>query len=262
MVSSDKKILLQLTFAEYEGIGTWYEYLAKYKHFKKLKEIKNILIAGLPQEYGISSEMILFSINGCNITVLDNRKNKLESFKKIAEKFNVADKIKLVYSENLEKFPFKDNSFDLVLNTEVIQRVNNHKKMVQEMERVSSKHIFVFASNAYYYAHYLITKIKTFKLKELKKYCSLKIIDSGYLDRPPWPAGVAISSSKISFTEGSKSKERETYEKENKKDNFLISLIKNIFISITPSLVVLESLCPSPFREMFSHICYVHLIKK
>ena len=55
------KKLLTLTFAEYEGIGTWYEYLVKYRLFKKLRNIKTVLLAGLPQEYGIAADMLLFA---------------------------------------------------------------------------------------------------------------------------------------------------------------------------------------------------------
>jgi len=259
MVTSDEKKLLALTYAEYEGIGTWYEYLAKYRLFSRINNPKKVLLAGIPQEYGIAADTILFAIHGAELTVLDNRKEKLNEFKEIAKKFNA--KVKTVLCKTLEKFPFKSDSFDIVVNTEAIQRVKNPQNMIQEMERVSKNHVFVFAPNAYYYAHYLITKIITFKLSELVKMSRLKLVNKGYLDRPPWPAGVAISSSKISFTEGSKSEERKKYAEEKNKDSFFISFIKGSFTLFTPLLVKLEILYPSPLRELLSHICFIHLKK-
>lgn len=264
MAISDRKKLLELTYAEYEGIGTWYEYLAKYRIFKRLKlgNAKKILLAGLPQEYGVAADILLFAMHGFEITVIDDRVEKLKEFKRIAEEFSVNEKIKLVCSKKMKKFPFEDNSFDLVTDTEAIQRAGNYKEMIKEMERVSNKHVILFVPNAYYYSHYIITKIKTFKLREIAKLCSLKIISKGYVDRPPWPAGVAVSSSNISFTKGSKATERKQSEENKVKDNAVISIIKKIFLFLTPALVLSEIFYPSPLRELLSHMFYVHSIKK
>ncbi len=261
MVTSSEKKLLDLTFKEWEGIGTWYEYLVKYKIFRKLKGVRTVLVAGLPQEYGLSTDMLLFA-EYAKLTVVDDRKHKLNQFKKIAKSFGVASNVRTVYCKNLSKYPFKDNSFDLVSNTEAIQRVKNFEYMIKEMERVSKKHIILFIPNAYYYSHYLITKIKTFKLKNVEKLCKYKVIDKGYLDRPPWPAGIAVSSSKISFTKGSKADERKK-ELENKvKDSFFIFIIKKIFIFFTPALVFIEKIYPSPLKEILSHMFYIHMVKE
>lgn len=260
MVISNKKRLLKLTYAEWEGIGTWYEYLVKYKIFKKLKNIKTVLVAGLPQEYGLSTDMLLFALNS-KVTIIDNRKEKLNQFLQIAKKFKLDSNIKLIYCKDLTKYPFKDNTFDLVSNTEVIQRVKNPKKMIKEMERVSKKHIMLFIPNAYYYSHYIITKIKTFKMKNILNVCNHKIVKKGYLDRPPWPAGIAVSASGISFSEGSKSKERKNFEKKGIKEGLIISSIKKIFTILTPTLVSLEFLYPPPLRQLLSHMFYIHEIK-
>ena len=263
MITSDKKKLLELTYAEWEGIGTWYEYLAKYKIFKKLKDIKTVLIAGLPQEYGVSADMLLFT-KSAKVVVIDDRKEKLEEFLQIAKKLEYVDKknLKIFHVKNLAKYPFQDNIFDLVSNTEVIQRITDYKEIIKEMERVSKKHVILFIPNAYYYAHYIITKIKTFKIKEIIKSCNLPIVKKDYLDRPPWPAGVAVSASGISFSKGSKAKDREKFEKEGVKENFIISFIKKIFIFLTPLLVSLEFLYPTPLKQILSHMFYIHMIKK
>lgn len=261
MVTSSEKKLLDLTFKEWEGIGTWYEYLAKYKIFKKLKDIKTVLVAGLPQEYGLSTDMLLFA-EYAKLTVIDDRKHKLNQFKQIAKSFGVASNVKTIYCKNLSKYPFKDDSFDLVSNTEAIQRVKNFEYMIKEMERVSKKHIILFIPNAYYYSHDIITKIKTFKMKKLVKACNYPIIEKNYLDRPPWPAGIAVSSSKISFTKGSKANERRQSANNKIKDSFFISIIKKVFIFFTPALVLLESLSFSPLKEFLSHMFYIHMVKK
>lgn len=255
-----KKKLLELTNAEWEGIGTWYEYLAKYKTFEKLKDIKTVLVAGLPQEYGLSVDMLIFALNS-KLTVIDNRREKLNQFLKIAKKFKLDSNVKIVYTKDLTKYPFKNNSFDLVSNTEVIQRVEDTYEMIKEMERVSKKNIMVFVPNAYYYSHYIITKIKTFRMKDLVRSCNFHIIKKGYLDRPPWPAGISVSAEGISFEGGSKAKEKEEFEKQGIKESFFISLLKKIFTFLTPPLVSLEFLYPPPFRQLLSHMFYIHEVK-
>jgi len=261
MVTCKEKKLLELTFAEFEGIGTWYEYLVKYKLFKKLKNINSVLLAGLPQEYGIASDILLFAIHGSKLTVIDDRKDKLNQFMKLAKKFKAEKNVKTIYHKNLEKFPFKDNTFDLVTNTETIQRVNNFKKMIKEMERTTKKHVFLFVPNAYYYSHYIITKIKTFKMNKIIKHCNLEIKNKDYLDRPPWPAGINVSAGGISFTQGSKSNQRENFEAKGIKESFFISSLKTIFIFLTPALVLLESFYPPPLKELLSHMFFVHMVK-
>jgi ubiquinone/menaquinone biosynthesis C-methylase UbiE len=260
MVTSDEKKLLELTLAEYEGIGTWYEYLAKYRLFRKLKNIHSVLLAGLPQEYGLASDILLFAVHGAKITVIDDRKDKLEEFSSLAKRFNVSEKVTLKLLKNFDKIPFRENSFDLVTNTEAIQRMENYQSFIKEMERVSGKHVIIFLPNGYYYSHYIITKIRTFKMNSFIQHCSLKIAGKNYLDRPPWPAGVAVSSN-ISFTEGSKAKKREELQKQGAKDSFLISAIKKTFTFFTPALSLMEVFYPSPLKEFLSHMFYVHMVK-
>ncbi|HTY44207.1 MAG TPA: methyltransferase domain-containing protein [Patescibacteria group bacterium] len=260
MVTYDEKKLLELTLAEYEGIGTWYEYLVKYRIFRKLKNINSVLLAGLPEEYGLASDILLFAIHGIKVTVIDDRKEKIDEFMNLAEKFGMKENITVKLLKDFKKLPFKENSFDLVTNTEAIQRIPDCKNFIREMERVSGKHVIIFSPNGYYYSHYLITKIKTFRMKEFVSACSLKIAGKNYLDRPPWPAGVAVSSN-ISFTQGSKAKERLELQKQGKKDSFFISTTKKIFTFFTPALALSEIFYPSPLKEFLSHMFFIHMIK-
>lgn len=260
MITYDEKKLLELTLAEYEGIGTWYEYLVKYRIFRKLKNINSILLAGLPEEYGLASDILLFAIHGIKITVIDDRKEKLNEFIELAKKFNIEKNVNIKLLKDFNKLPFKENSFDLVTNTEAIQRIPDYRTFIREMERVSKKHVIVFSPNGYYYSHYIITKIKTFTMHNFLSAFSLKIINKNYLDRPPWPAGVAVSSN-ISFTTGSKAKKRAQLKEQGAKDGVLISLIKKIFIFFTPAWALSEILYPSPLKEFLSHMFFVHTVK-
>ncbi|MGV8151631.1 MAG: methyltransferase domain-containing protein [Candidatus Nanoarchaeia archaeon] len=260
MVTSEQRLLLDLTYAEYEGIGTWYEYLVKLRVFKKLKNIKTVLVAGLPEEYGVSSDMIVFAKDS-KLTIVDNRKEKLNEFVSIAKKFNLHKNIKTVLVKDIEKLPFKDNSFDLVTSTEAIQRAKDYKKYIKELERTSKKDVIVFVPNSYYYSHYIITKIKTIKLRDVLNSTSFRVIKKAYLDRPPWPAGVSVSS-KIEFSKGSKAKLRQDLQKKGQKDSPFISLVKKIFLAITPALAMTEIFYTSPLREFLSHMFFVHISKQ
>ena len=82
------------------------------------------------------------------------------------------------------------------------------------------------------------------------KDCNFHVIKKGYLDRPPWPAGISVSAKGISFEGGSKAKEKEEFEKQGIKESFFISLLKKIFTFLTPLLVSIEFLYPPLFRQL------------
>ena len=199
----------------------WTEYLAKYRLLSKIKDIKSMLVVGLPEEYGLGVDIIPYSLKGVNVTVIDPRKNKLKRFEEIVK--NIHANVKTVLCEDLTKIPFKDSEFDIVINTEVIQAYEkSYKKIIKEMERVSKKHMFIFFPNSYCYAHPGISKLNSYKIKDITKIVSFKIVKKGYLDIPPWPAGINLESSNISFKGGSNA--------ESKKINTIDSLhIESLF---------------------------------
>ncbi|MEW6063432.1 MAG: methyltransferase domain-containing protein [Nanoarchaeota archaeon] len=228
------KLFFDLAEIESGGLGIWYEYLSKYRIISKIKGIKTVLVCGLPEKYSIGLDSLYFLTKNKNLFIIDERPNILNKYKKLAKKFtNKKFKNRLV--KNFSKLPFKNNSFDLVISTEVLQRYKNNKKVAEEMERVSKKYILCFVPNYYCYAHPKISKLNSLKFKDIK---FKNIVKKGYIDIAPWPAGFKL-------------------QKNTKKEEFHIKIIKGIMKLIIPMLVKVEFIYMPPIRQYLAHMIYV-----
>ncbi len=226
----------EVAWAEKGGFGIWYEYLAKSRIFKRYSNKKNILIFGLPEKYSLGLDTLLFAKN-CRLDVLSNNKKDLENYGKFAKQFK--RKVKLIYSKSLNSFkPFK--KYDLAISTEVIQ---NDVFLISSLKKIA-KTILIFVPNGQGYAHPKISKLNSLSLKELKKLGiknKLKILEGGYIDCPPWPAGACLP----------KSNEEKTV-----KENKLITLIKRILTKSIPLLAKFDNFYFSPWKQINSHMVY------
>jgi len=226
------KFFYDISMAEQGGFGIWYEYLAKYRIFKKF-DAKRILIFGLPEKYSLGLDTLYFS-GISEMDIVDERKKNLERYKDFAKKFN--KKIKTI-NKNLKIF--NNKNYDLVISTEVIQ---NNLSLFKKIKSLG-KTIVIFVPNKQCYAHPKISKLNSMSLKELEnlgKKQSLKLKEKGYIDCPPWPAGACLP------------KEEDI----NKKESIIIKMIKKTLIKITPFLARLDKFYPSPWKELNSHMVY------
>lgn len=228
------KLFLNLSEIESGGLGIWYEYLSKYKIISKIKDLKSVLVCGLPEKYSIGLDTLYFLTKNKELFVIDERPDILNKYKKFAKKFtNKKFRTKIV--KNLSKLPFKSNSFDLVISTEVLQRYEDHEKITREMERVSKKYVLCFVPNYYCYAHPKISKLNSLKFKDIKLR---KITKKGYIDIAPWPAGIKL-------------------QKNGKKEGMHIKLIKFIMNLLIPLLVKFEFVYIPPIRQYLAHMIYI-----
>ncbi len=226
-----------LAMEEGGGFGIWYEYLAKLRIFKFLKnfKIKDVLVFGLPEKYSLGLDTLFFS--DLNLEVIDERKEILQKYEKFAKKYNKKVKIKV---DKLKNFKAK-KKYDLVLSTEVIQ---NDISLIKNMKKLG-KILAIFVPNKKCYAHPYISKLNSLSLNELSKIAkkeNLKIIKKGYIDCPPWPAGAELEKNG-----------------KGKNESFLIFIIKKILKKITPLLVKFDSFYPTPIKELNSHMVYIIL---
>jgi hypothetical protein len=232
MVTSN--FFYEVSMAENGGFGIWYEYIAKSRIFNKFKNSKKVLIFGLPEKYSLGLDTLFFADNS-ELNVVDNRKKVLEDYKKYADKFS--KKIKTIYIKNLnEATKLKKNKYDLLISTEVLQNDISLMSVMKDL----AKEIIVFVPNKQGYAHPRISHLKSLSLKRLKeigKQAGMKIVDSGYIDCPPWPAGATLP-------------------KEEKKEGLAMKLVKKILTRITPLLSKFDSLYLSPWKEINSHMIF------
>lgn len=238
MVTSD--FFYDLSMAESGGFGIWYEYIAKFRIFKKFRDSKKVLIFGLPEKYSLGLDTLFFA-DSSELHVVDNRKKTLEDYKKYADKFS--KKIRIIYIDNLkDAIKLKKNKYDLLISTEVLQ---NETSLISVMKDLA-KEIIIFVPNKQCYAHPKISHLNSLSMTELRKLgkqAGMKIIDFGYIDCPPWPAGACLP--KEIEERGKKSGE-----------GFLIKLIKRILNCITPLLSKFDNFYLSPWKELNSHMVF------
>lgn len=96
-------------------------------------------------DLGCGNGYYLYLLKGMNsklnLVGLDNDKNAIESIKE-----NIKGKVKLILGD-VKKLPFRDNYFDKVLASEVIEHIDDEKKIIAEAYRVlKPRGIFVLTT--------------------------------------------------------------------------------------------------------------------
>lgn len=124
---------------------TWDQtYTSKGKFFKEVHPLLKTSITKLSKNYcnvldlgsGSGRHIIFLAKKGFNVTGIDNSKKGIELTKETLKKLKLS--AKLIVSDIYKKLPFKDNSFDLVISTQVIHHNRTHqiRDLVREIERI------------------------------------------------------------------------------------------------------------------------------
>ena len=232
--------LYSLALTEEEGLGTAYEYFVKLKllnRFVKDKKIKNVLIYGLPEKYGFSMDFVFFGqINNLDITVVDDREERISSFEKIInnliKKGLLLKRPRIIKLKRLNNFK-SSKRFDLLVCSEVMQRLSNKEKVdyIKLIQKIS-KYAALFVPNKDNKMHSTLSKLNGLSLDKLKGYFNkTNVLNSGYIDMPPFPPGL----------------------KRNKRKEQINSLFFLLLIAWTR----LEILLPKIIKKRIAHICYI-----
>lgn len=189
-----------------EGMGTVYERIMINKYFEKLikkYDIKNVFEGpsdGITGVRGVNSFM--FAKNGKDVTFFTPSKREEKQVIETWSKVGKGLKVKIKSGEPL-KFPFEDNSFDLVWNFCVAEHFKDPVALVKEMKRISRRYVLIMTQNVYNvgtYPHVAYHKIKKQEwnhgdlrwmsfagINKMIKENNLKIIEKNVVDVPIWP---------------------------------------------------------------------------
>ena len=200
--------LKTITSLEDEGWGTAYEYLAKFYILEKIfkdNKFNKTLILGLPQKYGYSMDFVLYSIykGAKKIYILESRNWKIKNFK------NIVSKIEALLNLSLKKYLqilevsslmqvdsiIKEN-VNITFSCEVFQKDKSLAKALFKKASNISRYQATFVPNALNKSHKKISGLDTFYLGELTSFAlniqNIKILEKGYIDAPPVPAGITF----------------------------------------------------------------------
>lgn len=203
--------LYRIASAEGEGLGTAYEYLAKWNFLERIfNEIgynRHVLIGGLPEKYGLSMDFVLFAMRyDSHITVIDERDDALHRFKNALKIFDTRPNVCVIKVKDLSEFELigmgKDESdhkkddgrYALSLCSEVLQRLPGESRE-DYVDRVLdlSERAVIFVPNRDNRAHARWSGLNALSIDEIARCCGGHLVASGYIDMPPFPPGLKKS---------------------------------------------------------------------
>jgi hypothetical protein len=193
--------LYPYALAEGEGVGTAYEYFAKRRvaagAFARLPAHARVLVAGLPEKYGCSLDLLLASWErGADVVVLDDRAeaiNKLESTLARARAAGMLAGLR-VEARVVTTFEADLPEADLVACSEVLQRVpDGSRASFCSAMTASSRAGLVFVPNSINGSHLKISGLAGMTPEELGELLPIAR-ETGLVDMPPFPPGITRSS--------------------------------------------------------------------
>lgn len=235
------KTLYAPALAEGEGVGTAYEYFAKrliLRHWLRgfTKRPLTLLIAGLPQIYGLSLDFLLMAQEiGCTtVIVADDRPDRLTFLEKALPQMGWAIRPTLLHTNHLPTLPELKGQFDLAISSEVLQRLaGEQKQYTQRLQHIAS-HVALFAPNGDNQAHVTHSGLAGVRLDEMRQLLNTK--RAGYIDMPPFPPGITRT--------------------EDQREQATSGKLEAIAMWGLGYYAQMEWLIPRPIRQSQSHIVY------
>lgn len=184
-------------------MGTAYEYFAKRlllaKWLKQIPHPKSVLVAGLPEVYGVSLDFLLFAEElGAEVTVVSERQSaidRLEGALSAVQARNmltsVQPNIRLI--DNIVDINL-DQKFDVIVCCEVLQRLSTAEKetYLTNLSKISNQ-IAIYTpngDNAAHASHSGLDSVPFAEFNTLANNLNPQNFSSGYIDMPPFPPGI------------------------------------------------------------------------
>ncbi len=241
------KSLYPPALAEGEGVGTAYEYYAKRlvlrRWLKKIKPAQRILIAGLPQKYGLSFDFLLLAQEiGATAVVVDDRPDRLTFFQQSLAAYPDLAAVTPVLTADLTTLPALAPTFDLVLSSEVLQRIPAVKRAdyVGRLTQLAP-HVALFCPNKENNSHVGVSGLDGLTLSQLRALVATsgRRSRTGHIDMPPFPPGITRS--------------------EDQREQATSGTLEAIAMSGLGLYARAERLLPYTIRRAQSHIVYAML---
>jgi hypothetical protein len=195
--------LYPLALAEGEGMGTAYEYVAKRLRLARWlagqQPPRSVLIAGLPERYGLSLDFLLLAAEwDAAVTVVDERPDRLSRLEDVVGRVKTPDGRPLPRPAIVAGPPDAPGKtltgYDLALSSEVLQRLEPpaRARYVARL-RDSAGRLVLFTPNADNPAHTTRSGLSGLSLAELQRLVAGGEAQAGYVDMPPFPPGITRS---------------------------------------------------------------------
>ncbi|MCA9940966.1 MAG: hypothetical protein KC418_20145 [Anaerolineales bacterium] len=200
------KSLYALALAEGEGVGTAYEYFAKRLAMSRWLPAawrpRRLLVAGLPQKYGLSFDFWLLAAEwGAALTIADERPAALQKAREALDRAQEGGLLPALRPQfvlvgdwpTMAELP---GDFDLALSSELLQRLPPPARMAYTAQlQARASLVGLFCPNAENAGHTNVSGLTGLRLEEaiaLNAGSGWRM-RAGFVDMPPFPPGVTRS---------------------------------------------------------------------
>lgn len=193
-----------------EGLGVVYERLVLndyLDHVVDRHSVKTVLEAPIYGMAGVSGiNSVRLAQRGCTVTLIDENARRLAEVQRIWGELNLHPTF--VHHTDFAHLPFPDRTFDLAWEWAALWYLPNAQDLLKELARVSRRLVFVAMPNrmqvGYLMRKHLLERdfvdyvdegwADIQRIKKTLRSASVKFIDEGVLDVPPWPDTVMPAS--------------------------------------------------------------------
>jgi len=194
------KNFYDIAVLENEGAGTAYEYLIKCRFLDNLVSAKNpiktIFIAGLPEKYGYSADIVSFcEDNNIKFEIVDERRFRASEAEAVLK--NIIGKDICVHVRDLTdlKGCLPQAVSDIAISCEVLQRIDSFSKRIlyiRYLKDIAGRIILFMPNgdNKGIGTYSGLNSVSNRELTLLLEYAGIRHYDIGYIDMPPWPPGI------------------------------------------------------------------------
>jgi len=195
-----------------EGLGLVYERFVLNDFLLDLRQrygIETVLEAPLYGMAGVSGiNSVALAQAGCQVTLADDNAERLAGVQRIWRELALA--VSLVHVSHWGRLPFADASFDLAWEWAGLWYLPDAAGLLRELARVSRRVVFVAMPNrwqvGYFLRKYLLDPgffaqigprelwVNIGHIRRTLEGASLRIVEQGVLDVPPWPDTVMPAS--------------------------------------------------------------------
>lgn len=188
---------------EVEVFGVTYDrYVLLKLHAIMTKELGLKKVVEMPS-HGAKAAGSLYSIGfakaGCDVALVNPEQEMMHEW----EKLGIGEKVTPLYGKNVYKTGLPSDEFDLAWNFVTWTGLEDPKRYIHEMKRISNKYVMFVTCNNFqpgYPWHRFLHKWYGFKwnhgevkynhittVRKLFKECGLNVVEYGAIDTPGWP---------------------------------------------------------------------------
>ncbi len=158
----------------------------------------------MPSIYSIG-----FGLAGAKVTLI----NGVDAYERCWKQLGLGNMVEFLTIENIYDTNLPDNAFDLVWNFAYMPMAHDHRRLIEEMKRISKKYVAFFSvnrGNIGFHIHRTLHKFmkvswthgdiyfnRQKNIAGFMKQYGLNIVEKGFVDCPVWPDSLGFRDMRL-----------------------------------------------------------------